>query len=72
MKNEVISIINWFLKIFNICMESGVVPEDWKAGCIVSVYRRISDRRECAKYRGIGVLSIPEKIYGRILVNRVK
>ena len=32
-----ISIIDWLLKIFNICMESGVVTDDRNAACIVPV-----------------------------------
>ena len=36
-QNEVISIIDWLLKIFNICMESGVVTDDRNAACIVPV-----------------------------------
>ena len=52
-------------------MNSGVVPEDWKAACIVPVYRGKGYRRDC-NYRGIGILSIPGKIYGRILIDRVK
>ena len=52
-------------------MESGVLPEDWKAACIVPVYKGKGDRRDCANYRGISILSIPGKIYGRVLINRV-
>ena len=32
-----ISIIDWLLKISNICMESGVVTDDRNAACIVPV-----------------------------------
>ena len=52
-------------------MESCVVIKDWKAACIVPVYKRKVDRRECANYREISVLIIPEKIYGRVLISRV-
>ena len=52
-------------------MESGVVPEDWKAACIVPVYKGKGDRRDCINSRGISILIIPGKIYGRILISRV-
>ena len=58
-------------RIFNKCMESGVVPEDWKAACIVPIYKEKGDRREYANYRGISILSIPRKIYVRVLITRV-
>ena len=39
LKNGGIGIIDWLLRIFNICMESCVVPDDWKAACIVPIYK---------------------------------
>ena len=51
LKNGGIRIIDWLLRIFNKCMESGVVPEDWKAACVVPVYKGRGDRRDCANYR---------------------
>ena len=38
LENGGINIIDWLLRIFNKCMESGVVPEDWKSAYIVLVY----------------------------------
>ena len=46
LKTEGINIIDWLLRIFSRCMESGVVPEDWKATCFVPIYKRKGDRRE--------------------------
>ena len=53
LKNGSISIIGRLLKIFNRCIESGIVPEEWKAACIVLIYKGKGDKRECANYRGI-------------------
>ena len=69
LKNLGISIIDWLLRIFNRCIGSGVVPEDWKTASIVPVYKVKGGRRECTNYRGISVLSMPEKIYGRVFQN---
>ena len=49
----------------------GAVPEDWKAVCIVPVYKEKGDIGECATDRGLSMLSIMVKIYGRVLLNRV-
>ena len=67
LKNGGISIIEWFLR----CLESGVVPGDWKAACIIPVYKGKGDRINCANYNGRGMLSLPRKIYGRVLISRV-
>ena len=66
LNNLSISIIDWLMIIFNNCIESGVGPEDWKVACIVPVYKGKGDRREC-----VSILSIPGKIYGRVLIFRV-
>ena len=29
-------------------------------------------KEECKNYRGISLLSIPEKLYGRVVINRVR
>ena len=52
-------------------MESGFVPEYWKAACIVQVYKGKCESRDFANYRGISILSIPGNIYGRVLISRV-
>ena len=59
------------MRVSNRCIESGVAPEDWKAACTVLVYKGKDDRSDCANYRGINILSIPGKIYGRVLISRV-
>ena len=52
-------------------MKAGVIPEDWKAVCIISIYKGKGNIREYANYRGISILNMPGKIYGRILISRV-
>ena len=72
LKNGDISITNWLMRIFHRCMESGVKQEDWKTACIVPVYKGKDDKRICANYRGISMLSMPGKVYGRVFIIRVR
>ena len=58
-------------KIVDVCMSSGSVPSEWKIGCIVSLYKGKGDRLEYKNNRGISLLSIQGKVYGRILIDRV-
>ena len=33
----------WMVRLLNVCMNSGVVPKDWKMGCIVPLYKGKAD-----------------------------
>ena len=40
-------------------------------GCIVPLYKGKGDALDCKNNRGISLLSVPGKVYGRILIERV-
>ena len=52
--------------------ESGAVSEDWRSAVIVPLYKGKGDRTECKNHRGISLLRVVGKIYGGILVDRVR
>ena len=60
--------MNRLFRIFNRCMELGVMQEDWKITCIIFLYKGKEDISDCGNFRGISLLSIPGKIYGRMLI----
>ena len=37
----------------SVSFESGVVPEDWRSGVIVPLYKSKGERNECKNYRSI-------------------
>ena len=71
LKNGGISVTYLFLTIFNRCMETVMVPDDLRVACIVPLIKGKVVRRKCANYRGISIMSIPGKTYGRVLISRV-
>ncbi len=58
--------MNWMVWICNIAWEQSKVQEDWRKAIIVPLYKGKGSREECNNYRGISLLSVPGKIYGRI------
>ena len=48
-----------------------VFPQDWKEGHLVKLPME-GDLTSCNNYRGITLLSIPGKVFNRILLNRIK
>ncbi|KAK3542027.1 hypothetical protein QTP86_010850 [Hemibagrus guttatus] len=51
--------------------ESGTVPLDWATRVVVPLFKK-GDRRVCSNYRGITLLSLPGKVYSRVLERRVR
>ena len=56
-----------FTKIWN----EGSFPKDWKEGHLVKLPKK-GDLSNCNNYRGIALLSIPGKVFNRIVLERIK
>ncbi len=50
----------------------GGVPADWTKAIIVPGYKGKRRRGECGSCRGISLLSIPRKVYGKVIIERVQ
>ncbi|KAK3510218.1 hypothetical protein QTP70_030444, partial [Hemibagrus guttatus] len=62
--------LSWLTRLCNIAWRSGTVPLDW-ATRVVPLFKK-GDRRVCSNYRGITLLSLPGKVYSRVLERRVR
>ncbi len=47
------------------------MPLVWQTGVVVPLYKK-GDRRVCSNYRGITLLSLPGKVYARVLERRIR
>ncbi|KAK3520456.1 hypothetical protein QTP70_024071 [Hemibagrus guttatus] len=63
--------LSWLTRLCNIAWQSGTVPLDWATGVVVPLFKK-GDRRVCSNYRGITLLSLPGKVYSRVLERRVR
>lgn len=59
------------LKIINMCIKERRTPRDWQTGIIAPIHKK-GDVRECGNFRGISLLSIPGKIYARVIEQRIR
>ncbi|MCP5003018.1 MAG: hypothetical protein GY941_03575 [Planctomycetes bacterium] len=64
--------VEWMLLICGLAWSHGVVPGDWTRAVIVPLYKGKGCRDRCDSYRGISLLSVPGKVYGRVLMNRLR
>jgi hypothetical protein len=60
------------LQLFRRVWETGGVPEDWKKAIVVPIFKNKGSKEECGNYRGISLLSVPGKLFMRVLLNRIK
>ncbi|XP_051973121.1 probable RNA-directed DNA polymerase from transposon BS isoform X1 [Xyrauchen texanus] len=54
------------------CWEEGAVPQDMRDATIITLYKNKGDRSDCNNYRGISLLSIVGKAFGRVVLNRLQ
>ena len=66
------SMLEWLERLFNACWREMIVPKEWQMACVVPLYKGKGDKMECKNYRGISLLSVVGKLYGRVIINRVK
>ena len=71
LKNGGRSMTEWLVRLFNICFVLGTVPEDWVSACILPLYKGKGERNNCSSYRGISLLSVVGKAYGKVLIRRI-
>ena len=63
--------IDWLTRVFQVAWDSGEVPVDWQTGVIVPIFKK-GDKTECHNYRGITLLSLPGKLYAKVLESKVR
>ncbi|XDV17602.1 hypothetical protein PO909_023436 [Leuciscus waleckii] len=63
--------LSWLTRLCNIAWRSGTVPLDWQTGVVIPLFKK-GDRRVCSNYRGITLLSLPGKVYARVLERRTR
>ena len=49
-----------------------IVVVDWVIACMVPLYKGTGDVHDCSNFRGISLWSVVGKVYGRVLINRIR
>ncbi|CAH8472212.1 unnamed protein product [Schistosoma guineensis] len=57
--------------LFNKIWDEEQVPKDWKEGLLTKIPKK-GDLSKCDNYSGVTLLSIPGKVFSRVLLNRMK
>ena len=65
-------IVKWLERIFVIMWKSKTIPQEWADATLIPVYKRKGPQDECDSYRGISLLSVPGKLFTRVLLSRIQ
>ena len=66
------AVLEWLVRLLNLSFDVRVVPTDWRGACIVPLCKGKGDKCECSNSRGIRLLSGVGKLFGRVLIKRVR
>ena len=69
--NQGIEADKLLLKICQLAWKTNQVPNDWKRSTIIPIHKN-GPTTQCENYRGISLLSVPGKLYARILEDRLR
>ena len=72
LKKVGMAVLEWLVRLLNFSFDMGVVPMDLRGACIVPLYKGKGDKCECSNSRGIRLLSVVGKLFGRVLIERVR
>ena len=62
----------WLHTVIVQVWSTSLVPPDWRRGLVTPIYKGRGDRMDCNNYRGITLLSVPGKVFARLLLNRIR
>ena len=71
LKAEIDTAAKWLKKIYDEIWEAEETPKDWAKGLLITLPKK-GDLTKCENWRGITLISIPSKILGHILIERIK
>ena len=72
LKEGCVTVLERLVRVFNICFMLSIVLVDWVIACMVPLYKGRGDVHECNNFRGMSLLSVVGKVYGRVLINKIR
>ena len=63
--------ILWITQVCQVAWKLGKTPRDWQTGVIIPIFTK-GYRKQCTNYRGISLLSLPEKLYAKCLERKCR
>ena len=71
LKNSPPQMVSLVTKYFNLILESGIIPTDWKIGVIIPIFKKKGSVEDPDNYRGITLLSCIGKLFTAVVNSRL-
>ena len=71
LKNIGVYIVPLLKRLFNVILNSGKYPEKWKLTIIIPIFKNKNSPKDVQNYRGIGLTTALQKIFQKIIKNRL-
>ena len=71
MKNAITILITEFTYLYNLIIDSGIFPDDWKVATVTPI-PKISTPKSCNDLRPISLLPLPGKIMEQIVHDQMR
>jgi len=71
LKNSPPQMFPLLVKYFNLILDSGIIPSDWKIGVIIPIYKKKGSIDDPDNYRGITLLSCIGKLFTALINQRL-
>ena len=62
--------VRWLTRVFHVACKTAKIPKQWQISVLIFIHKR--DKKKCASYRGISLLSLPGKVYAKFLEKRCR
>ena len=71
LQNTGLYTIRWLHRVITAVWNTERTPLDWRKAIIIPIHKK-GDKKECNNSRGISLLSVPGKVFTRVMLNRLK
>ncbi|XP_065570261.1 uncharacterized protein LOC136033440 [Artemia franciscana] len=58
--------------LFSTIWQTDIIPEDWRKGVMIPLWKRKGSRSDFSNFRGITLLSVPGKLFSMVLLDRCR
>lgn len=70
-KSTIDDLMPVYIKLFNLILDTGIIPDNWSTGIMITIFKNKGSRSDPEMYRGITLNSCFSKTFSSILNNRL-